>query len=264
VRWLVSLPIWVLLLGWLVVVLAAAEAGRQFVRRVVPADERDVVPGLAFPLMPALGATFAVLTAITLSSEAGYLKSAQDNVSAEAVAASRLAWAATSPGVPTASFQRALERYVVATREHEWSGDAASSGNDPAVRQAIAGLEDTVRAAAAVTAIGTPASTELLAALDGVTSGRRIRLAEADRDLPTLYVLTLIGSGLALVANAGVIVSRVGRRSTALVGGLTIVVALSLALLFAITGPFRGAMTVSGATLDAVVDDLRTGFFRHG
>ena len=54
---------------------------------------------IASPLMPALGAAFAIFTALTLSSEAGYLRSAESLVSDEAAAASRLAWAATSPGV---------------------------------------------------------------------------------------------------------------------------------------------------------------------
>ena len=52
---------------------------------------------IAARLMPALG----VLMALTLASEAGYLKAAHDEVSAEAAAASRLAWASTSPGVDT-------------------------------------------------------------------------------------------------------------------------------------------------------------------
>jgi hypothetical protein len=253
----------VLLVAWMLVVVAAAVAGRLFVRRVVPSDERAEVRGLTFPLMPALGAMFAVLTAITLSSEAGYLKAAQENVSGEAVAASRLAWAATSPGAPTDAIQTALERFVVATRTNEWSGDAAAAGDDPETRNALGALEDVVRTAAADQALGTPASGELLAAVDAVAAGRRHRLADADRDLPALYVLTLIAGGLALVANAGAIVSHVGRRSTWLVAGLTVVVGLSLALLFSITGPYRGPLTVSGAPIDAVLDDLRSGFFAH-
>ncbi len=262
-RWLAGWPTWALLLGWTGAVVVAVSAGRAFVRFVVPAHERIEVRALAGPLMPALGATFAVLTAITLSSEAGYLKSAQDTVSAEGAAASRLAWAATSPHVDTDAVHTDLEQYLVTTRQQEWAGDAAASGADPETAAALAALEDSVRASAADAAVGTPASTELLGAIDAVTSSRRSRLADADRDLPTLYVLTLIASGLALVANAGVIVSHVSRRSTFLVAGLALVVGLSLALLFSITAPFRGPLTVSGAPLDTVVADLRAGFFHR-
>src|SRR5215213_4341579 len=100
---LASLPGWILLVGWLAVALLTAVLGRSVVRAIVPEEERGDILGVVGPLMPALGATFAVLTAITLSSEAGYLKSAQDLVSTEAASASRLAWAATSPGVDGAS-----------------------------------------------------------------------------------------------------------------------------------------------------------------
>ena len=62
--------------------------------------------------MPALGAAFAVLVALTLSSEAGYLRSAQDNVASEAAAAARLAWAATTHGVESQPIQAALADYL--------------------------------------------------------------------------------------------------------------------------------------------------------
>jgi hypothetical protein len=264
VNWLVSGPLWVLIVGWLAVAIAAAALGHFFVSRLVHGHEREDVRARAFPMMSAFGATFAVLTAITLSSEAGYLKSAQDGVAQESAAASRLAWAATNPGVDAAPIHEALERYLVATRTNEWSGDAAATGDDPQTADALADLERAVRTAAADTTIGTPASGELLAAVDEVSTGRRGRLADGARELPALYIVVLIVAGLALCANAGAIVSAVSRRGTVLVLTLTVVVALSLALLCAITGPYRGALAVSGEPIDAVIDDLRSGFFTSG
>ena len=82
-----------------------------------------------------------MLTAITLSSEAGYLKSAQDLVSAEAASASRLAWSATSPGVDSAPIQDALLDYLQVTVADEWNGDRAARGTDAPTMQAIAVLE---------------------------------------------------------------------------------------------------------------------------
>ncbi len=116
---------------------------------------------VAAPLMPALGAVFGVLIALTLASEAGYLKSAQDIVADEAAAASRLAWAATSPGVRIGADPRALGEYLEATRAGEWR-DAGAEQGDPGVAGSIATLEQVVRAEAARTELGTPASTELL------------------------------------------------------------------------------------------------------
>lgn len=260
--WLVSLNTWVLVLIWMAIAGAFAALGRWFVRRRLPVSERPGILGLVAPLMPALGATFAVLTALTLSSEAGYLKSAQDLVSTEAAAASTLAWAATSPHVDRVAVQDALAGYLDATRRSEWSGDAAAAGDDDETAAALATLEATVRTEAARAEVGTPASNELLGSLDSLTRGRRERLAAASRSLPTLYVLTLVISGLALVANAGALQVNVSRRSALLVAGLVAVVAFSLALLFALTGPFRGPLTVSGHSIDEVVRQIQSGFFR--
>jgi hypothetical protein len=54
---------------------------------------------------------------------------------------------------------------------------------------------------------------------------------------------------------------RSGVRSALLVGGLAVVIGLSLALLFAIGTPWRGAITVSGQPIDTVARDLNAGYF---
>jgi len=45
------------------------------------------------------------------------------------------------------------------------------------------------------------------------------------------------------------------------VGGVSVVIGLSLALLFALGTPWRGTITVSGHPIDAVVRDLGLGYF---
>ena len=44
--------------------------------------------------------------------------------------------------------------------------------------------------------------------------------------------------------------------------GLAVVVGLSVALLFALSAPWRGPLIVSGQPLDAVTRDLQNGLFR--
>jgi hypothetical protein len=264
VDWLTSLPAGVLVAGWLAFALLVAAGARLAVRAVVPDDEHDQVQRVAAPLMPALGAAFGVLIALTLASEAGYLRSAQDIVADEAASSSRLAWAATSPGVDTAPVHAALGDYLRATRATEWRGAAATGDGaraDARVAGAIAALEHEVRAEAARPELGTPASSELLAALDGVTSDRRQRLAAASRQIPVLYVVTLVVGGAALVANAGALGVGSRARTSLLVVGLAVVVGLSLALLFSLAAPWRGPLVVSGHPLDAVVHDLDTDYF---
>ena len=75
-------------------------------------------------------------------------------------------------------------------------------------------MEQVVRAEAARPELGTPASTELLVALDAVTSGRRDRVAAASREIPVLYVVTLVVGGVALIANAGALGVRSTVRTT--------------------------------------------------
>ena len=260
-NWLTSLPMGTLVVGWLALALLVAALVRPAIRALVPAAEHDDVQRIASPLMPALGAAFAIFTALTLSSEAAYLRSAESLVSDEATAASRLAWAATSPGVQSEPIQSALRDYLQTTRGREWSGAAASTGDDPTTQRAIARLERAVRTEAARTELRTPASTELLVALDALTSTRRARIAAAAREIPALYVITLVASGLALIANAGGLAFRASLRASLLVLGLAIVVGLSLALLFSLSAPWRGPLTVSGHPIDAIVHDLQTGFF---
>ena len=214
------------------------------------------MPHIASPLMPALGAAFAIFAALTLAGEAGYLRAAEGLVSDEAAAASRLAWAATSPGVDSQRIHSALRNYLQTTRAREWEDTDVASGDDPATARAIAELEREVRAEAARPDLGTPASSELLNTLDAVTSSRRARVAAASRDIPALYVGTLVVSGLALIVNAGALTFRSRLRTSVLVVGLAMVVGLSLALLFSITAPWGGPLVVSGHPLDAIISDL--------
>jgi hypothetical protein len=259
--WLTSQAVWLLVVGSLALALLLAGASRVAVAAIVPAAEADHVHAIAAPLMPALGATFAVLTALTLSSEAGYLRTAQDIVSREAAEASRLAWASTSPGIDSASIQEALAVYLRATRDNEWEGVEETEATDEATADALTRLERVVRDEAARPELGTPTSTELLASVDAVTTGRRTRIAAADRELPGLYVITLVVSGAALIANAGALVFRTSARTSLLAAGLACVVGLSLALLFAIAAPWEGGLRASGDPIDAVLRDLETGFF---
>ena len=261
--WLTSLPAPVLVVGGLAAALLVAVGSRLAVRALIPAAERDGAYTVAAPLMPALGAVFALLMALTLASEAGLLASAQGIVGNEAADASRLAWAATSAGVNSAPIQSALLGYLQATRANEWHGNNAADGDDPATAHALANLEDAVRTQAARSALGTPTSSELLSSLDALTNDRRARLAAASHVLPVLYVVVLALSAAALLANAAALTMRSGRRATVLIGGLVVVIGLSMALLFALGTPWRGSITVSGQPIDAVVHDLNAGYFQR-
>jgi Protein of unknown function (DUF4239) len=259
--WLTSLPVWVLVVGCVGAAVLIAIASRVALRAFIPASERDAAFTVAGAVMTAIAAVFAVMTALTVANAATYLVSAQTIVNTEAADASRLAWAATSSGVDTAPIHAALLTYLQSTRAYEWHGANAANGTDPSTEDAIAKLEATVRSQASRASLGTPTSTELLSSLDAVTSDRRARLAAASHELPGLYVITLAASGIALIVNANVIALRGARRSAILVGGLPVIVGLSLALLFSIASPFRGSIVVSPQPIDTVIQNLQSGYF---
>jgi hypothetical protein len=263
VVWLNSQSLVLLIGGCLAIALLVAAGSWLTVHALVPEREQDAAHAVAAPLMSPLGAAFAILAALTLANEAGYLTSAQQIVSNEAADASRLAWATTMPGVRSVPIQTALRNYLQATRAHEWHGARAAEGDDPPTIAAVAHLERVVRTEASRPALGTPTSTELLTALDSLTNDRRARLASASREPPGFYVATLAVSGFALIAGAAALTIGARRRVAFLIGGLTVVVGLSLALILALGNPWRGTTFVGGHPIDAVIHDLGSGYFRR-
>jgi hypothetical protein len=259
--WLTSQSVALLVVGCVAVAAVVAIVSRLLLRSLIPPESREAGYAIAAPLMPALGAAFAIFIGLSLANEAGYFGSAQAVVSNEAADAARLAWAATTPGVDTPAIHGALVDYLHATRTYEWHGSGAAQGDDPSTAAALAALERVVRSQSIRPGLGTPTSTELLASVDALTSERRARLAAASRVLPLLYVITLIVAGAALLANAGALTLRSGHGGLFLLGGLATVVGLSLALLFALGAPWGGTVVVSGHPLDAVIVDLRNGYF---
>ena len=261
--WLTSLPVAVLVVGGLAAALLFAAGARLALRALIPAAQRDSAYTVAAPLMTALGGLFALTMAFTVATEAGWLASAEGIVSNEAADASRLAWAATSAGVTPAPIHAALLGYLRATRAYEWRGNHAADGDDAATSHALATLENVVRAQAARPGLAVSASSELLASVDALTSDRRDRLAAASRELPVFYVVVLVVAAAALITNATVLTLRSGWRAGLPVGGLVVVIGLSMALLLALGTPWRGSITVSGQPIDAVARDLTSGYFQR-
>src|SRR5690349_8913315 len=68
--WLTSQSVAALVPGCLAVAALVAIGSRLLIRALVPASAREGSNAIAAPLMPALGAAFAILVAITLANEA--------------------------------------------------------------------------------------------------------------------------------------------------------------------------------------------------
>lgn len=204
-----------------------------------------------------------LLTALSLANEVTSLSSAQTIVSTEAADASILAWSSINPGVDTVPVQAALRNYLHATRTSEWHGNAAANGDDAATDNALAGVERTERAQATLSSVGATTSTELLTNLDALTGERRLRLAADGHSIPEFYGVLVVVTGLALIVNTSVVGTRGGLRAALVTTSLTVVIALSVALLFALATPWGGAIQVSGHPIDAVINDLNTNYFHR-
>src|SRR6476659_9373650 len=110
------------------VVFIAIAAITYLVARHLPHPSTHSV---AAPLMPALGAAFGVLVAVTIANEAVNFRAAQDGVVAEASAGARLAWGSTSETFDTPAVQQALLAYVDATTEDGWAALGRGEAGSP-------------------------------------------------------------------------------------------------------------------------------------
>jgi len=255
--WFVDQPtaVVVLALGALFVLIALVTlfVARQ---RATPATH-----SVAGPLMPALGAAFGVLVAITIANEAVNYRAAQDGVVAEAATGAKLAWASTTVGLDMAAIQGALTDYVDATAVDGWAALGRGQSGSPIARDRLADLQRLVRTQAAVPGLGSAQASELLTSVGDLSRLRRTRIDVAGRDLDSLYLFVILFSGAALVVNA--VLLTVGHRwIVALVpAGLVLVVVVAVSLAVSLGSPFRGGLEVSRAPLTSLANDLRTGYF---
>ncbi len=131
-------------------------------------------------------------------------------------------------------------------------------GTDEA-RDALLRLEQDVRADATNQGVHPAVTLDVLDAAQGLAVARRGRLALTGHGVPAPLFLLVVVSGIVLCLNAiAVVVGIHGPVSVAL-AGLVVLVALDLALIVAISDPFRGPMRVVPARLHAVCADLRSG-----
>jgi hypothetical protein len=255
--WFVDQPIVVVVLG-LGALFALVVLVTKLVARYLPAPATHSVAG---PLMPALGAAFGVLVAITIANEAVNYRAAQDGVVAEAATGARLAWASTNAGLDTSAIQDALLAYVDATTADGWAALGRGQSGNPVARDRLADLQRLVHQQAAVPGIGSAQASELLTSVDDLSRLRRTRIDVANRDLDGLYLFVIIFSGAALIVNA-TLLTLDHRRIVGLVPlGLVLVVVAAVSLAVGLSSPFRGGLEVSRAPLTTLAADLRTGYF---
>ncbi|CAB4606123.1 unannotated protein [freshwater metagenome] len=257
---LTSLDWWALFPLLLFVIATIAVVAHVVIRRFLGHHASRSVSHAA-PLMPTLGALFAFLSAFVIATEWTAQSSADSTVAHIASASARLAWASTAPGAETFKIQDALSADLSYTVTTGWT--QLQSGDEVGLieTESYRNLQKTVRDSAYSPAVSTPASNELLAAVDELGATRRDLANAAGRTLPTLLLAVLALSGIILTINAVILVVESPGRSSFVVLSVVVLVSFDLALLLVLAAPFRGTLQASRAPVESVVHEIDSGFF---
>ena len=228
---------------------------------LIGAQDQADLGTIAAPLMGALGALFAFLTAFVITTEWGQHRETEHTVGMEADACVRLAWISQSPGCDGAAIRRDLAAYLRSVLNEEWPALSHGAGCE-ATHDRMSELQYRVRGIAAEPDVPASVSNDLTTAADAIAVTRAERLNAAARDLPTPLFLLAFLSGVVLALNAIALALHLDRAYGLAIGGILALIPLDLALLLAIAMPFNGDLRVEGHALARVLDNLRRG--RYG
>ena len=248
-------------MGGLLLVTGLVAAGMVLAfGRYLRGDAAEKAGVTAAAYMTALGSLFAILTGFLINSEYGTLRQTQDVVAVEVSAASRLAYA--SAGLPPSDGERVqddLTQYLDAILKGEWRALGRQQADlSPAVAP-LRSLQTDVASLTTRKYVADSTAGALQDAIDGMTQGRRERVAIADRSLPTPLLILAIIAGLALAANALLVSNRSGPRYGLVAVGIVVIIALDIAAILAISAPFQGPFLVDTAPISQLAGEVRSG-----
>lgn len=242
-------------LGWFAVWTVVAEV---VLRAMVPEASAEDVALVARGVVPALGAVFAFLTGFAINTEWGLLRDAQHAVELEADAAARVALLAAAPGLDGPHLRRILLDYLDAVVQDEWLGLRTGEGSHRA-GTALLELFRSVRRRVGTADTAVATGSDLLDAVDALVSCRRDRLSVARRTASGAMLLLAVVSGVVLVLEAVLLALPHERWVGLTLAGLVVVVALALALMLAVSAPYRGSIAVDARPLLVVHRELGDG-----
>lgn len=241
-------------IGWTVLVGLVLDA-------VVDDGDQPAMSEAAGRLIPAVGVLFALLTAFVITNQWNRSRAAEGIVGTEADASIRLALASQSPGIDGERLRLLLTLYLRTVLETEWETLRHELAGAVQAANALSRLEYDVRAAATAPGVGTAVTADLLSAAEGVAVSRRDRLNLAGHGLPAPLFLLAFVSGVVLCLNAIAVAVSLDNWVAIIIGGLVVLIALDLALVVAISDPFRGSLRVVPRPIDTVLSELEAGHF---
>ena len=243
--------------GWTVLVVVVADLA------IEQEDTSELVTA-ASGLMPAVGVLFSFLTGFVISNQWTRARGAAATVGTEADACLRLALASQSNGTDGVAIRSDLERYITCVVEREWpvmNVSATRHHGEATTAEAMRTIGRVARTEATRSGVSDPISWDLLGAAESVAVSRRDRLNLAGNGLPTALFMLVFLSGVALSLNAAALGVGLDRWAGVLIAILVVLIALDLALIVAISGPFVGHLRIHPIPLVAVLEELRDGDF---
>ncbi len=258
--WLISLPGPALLVVSLVAWVAFAAAVNRWLHQRSAAGSGERAGTVAAAYMTALGSLFAILTAFLINAEYQSLRQTNTLIADESASASQLAY--STEGLPAADVERVqdlLEAYLEAVERDEWRALASDEPENSRAFTALKELKSEVFEIATSSYAPAASTDGMQEAVSSLTSTRRERVAIASQELPVALVALSALAGVALVVNALVVTLRAGPRYTVVAWGIVVVVALDLAAILGIAGPFRGAFQASRDPVASLAQELRDG-----
>lgn len=246
---LAQLPVGVLFLLLIAVGFVIAAVLSWLSARTIESDVRSRASGSVTTVVGVVAGLYAVLVAFVIVTEWQTLNDANSYVDAEAGALAAVHSAAgTFPDADRVPVQRAVDTYVnrVVCDEVPYLVDH----HEPAP-EATAALDRLYASVEAVTPTVKDSRFHASAVdqLANVSSARRERISSSSTGLPDELLWVVIATSVVLVAVVSVLDTQHRRWHVALMGAVTLLVALNLALILTLARPYDGAAEVSTAPL---------------
>jgi hypothetical protein len=241
----------VFVVGAIIVGYLPAQLMRKWYGAIQPADTR----ALASDVMARIGAVHGLILALVFSSAHVSADRIQTDVTAEAVAATQVYFNAKRYGAH--DVQSAAEAYIHAVVDHDWASlhdtRRLSDQGWLAWRKMLdASLALTPRDRRQELLAG-----EIHAGVLTVESMRQIRGYEGDQSLSLeFWVVAIVG--LLLIATL-LFVHKISRLHQALMAMYSAFTGLTLFMIYDMSHPFSGDMSVQPTAFLAALDALRTG-----
>jgi hypothetical protein len=241
-------------MGWSVLV-------GVLMHNAIPDSQEADLATIAGRLMPVVGSLFALLTAFVITNQWNRSRDAEKTVGKEADASVRLALATSAPHVDGPGLRRHLLTYLQSLLAEEWHTLRHDAPGSLDTARHLRHLQRAVRDAALAPTVPTPVTSDLLTAAEAVAVTRRDRLNLAGHGLPAPLFLLAFLSGVVVCLNAIAIAVQFDSWVALIIVALVVTVALDLALVVAISAPFRGSISVVPTPITAVVADFGLGQF---